>query len=71
MQGADLVKNFALQLLAAVLQQRTVNVAADHFDGHSTTPFISRFYCTTGGGDFSISISFCIIDIGGGVPDAP
>ena len=32
MQGADLVKNFAFQLLATVLQQRAVNVAADQYN---------------------------------------
>ena len=39
MQGANLVKDFALQLLAAILQQRTVNIAANHLNCHSTNSF--------------------------------
>ena len=55
MQGADLVKNFAFQFFFAVLQQRAVNVAANHLDSHIvSTPYI--LYCNTHGGHLAI---FC------------
>ena len=61
-QGADLVENFALQLFAAILQQRTVNVAADHFDCHNTTPLWLREYCSTFGRGFAILFGRVIIN---------
>ena len=63
MQGADLVENFALQLFAAILQQRTVNVAADHFDCHNTTPLWLQEYCSTFGRVFAILFRSVIINL--------
>jgi hypothetical protein len=44
------------------LQQRTVNVAADHFDCHNTTPLWLREYCSTFGRVFAILFGRVIIN---------